>query len=152
GVFKMTAGESSVTAVAKGGALIDPSGLAVSKEGDVYVADTGDSGQTASIQKIAKDGSMTPVMENLRVGYPAGLARSSDQSLLIISAVDQTTSTDVVIKYKLADGTTENFTTGIDQFEESAGLHRAKNVESYVWADSLANEGGTVYVINKVAK
>jgi hypothetical protein len=149
GVFKITAGGSTVTAVAKGAPFIDPSGLVVAKNGDVFVADTSDSSQTAVVYQIS-NGAVTPLLTGLRVGYPAGISITTDQSILMISALDKDTAHDVAIKYTLKDGTIENFTSGIDQFEESAGLHRAKNVESYVWADSLANNGGTVYVINKI--
>jgi hypothetical protein len=37
----------------------------------------------------------------------------------------------------------------ISAYNESAGLKRARNVDTYIWADSRANGGGTVYVINK---
>ena len=89
-------------------------------------------------------------MPNLMLGYPAGISVSKDQQILIVSALDPATSKDVVIRHDLKAGTDEMFNQGIDQFEESAGLHRAKDTESYVSADSQANGGGTVYVINSV--
>jgi len=70
--------------------------------------------------------------------------------LNLISALDPVTRKDVVIRRDLKAGTDDMFNAGISEFEESAGLHRAKDVESYVWADSRANGGGTVYVINQV--
>ena len=35
----------------------------------------------------------------------------------------------------------------MEQFAESAGLHRAHDAEVYAWADSEANGTGTVYVL-----
>jgi DNA-binding beta-propeller fold protein YncE len=149
GVFKIAAGANTVVTVAKGAPFIDPSGLAISKNGTVYVADTADSDKTAMVLKIT-NGVVEPLLTNLRLGYPAGLALTPDDKTLIISALDPMTGKDLVQRLNLSDMTTEPFTSGIDTFEESAGLHRAKNIDSYVWADSLANNGGTVYVINKV--
>ena len=50
----------------------------------------------------------------------------------------------------IATHDTSNLTDVVKDFNEPAGLHRAKNSESYVWADSRANGGGTVYVINGI--
>ena len=41
----------------------------------------------------------------------------------------------------------EMFTDTIGGFSESAGLHRAKTLNVYAWADSRANGTGTVYVL-----
>ena len=151
GVFKIADGAVTVSDVAKGEPFIDPSGIAVARNGDVYVADTSDSATTAQVLKIS-GGTVTPLVTELRVGYPAGLALTYDEKTLIISALDKDSGKDVVFKYTLADGTMDPFTTGIGEFEQSAGLHRAKRADAYVWADSNANGGGTVYVINPGAQ
>jgi hypothetical protein len=38
-------------------------------------------------------------------------------------------------------------TDPIGAFHESAGLHRAHDVDVFAWADSRANDTGTVYVL-----
>jgi hypothetical protein len=114
------------------------------------VADTQTGGTLANVIQIPKGKDAVELLSNLKLGYPAGISMSKDQEILIVSALDPVTSKDVVLRHDLKTGTTESFNAGIDQFEESAGLHRAKDVESYVWADSQANGGGTVYVINSI--
>ena len=92
----------------------------------------------------------TVILPDLKVGYPAGIALSKDESTLLVSALDKVKGTDAVIRYSLAAGTPEYIVAGgIDAFTESAGLKRARNVDTYIWADSAANNGGTVFVINK---
>jgi hypothetical protein len=90
------------------------------------------------------------LLPDLRVGYPAGIALSKDETVLLISALDRTAGTDAVIRLVLS-GTAmpEYVSMGIAAFTESAGLKRARNVDTYIWADSAANNGGTVFVINK---
>jgi len=150
GVFKLDTKGNVVSEVSKSDLFVDPSGLVVADNGDIYVADTQTGATLANVIQIPKGKDALELMPNLKLGYPAGISISKDQQILIVSALDPATSRDVVIRHDLKAGTDEMFNNGIDQFEESAGLHRAKDVESYVWADSQANGGGTVYVINSI--
>ena len=150
GVFKVPLAGGTVTVVAKGAPFSDPSGLAVAANGTIYVGDTSGSAQGfASIIKVT-GGTATTLIPDLQVGYPAGVALSQNDSVLLISALDKAKGTDVVLRYTLSTNATESITAGgIDQYSESAGLKRARNVDTFIWADSAANGGGTVYVINK---
>jgi hypothetical protein len=150
GVFKLDTKDNSVSAVSKSDLFVDPSGIVVADNGDIFVADTQTGATLANVIQIPKGKDAMELLPNLRLGYPAGISISKDQQILMVSALDPVTSKDVVIRHDLKAGTDEMFNAGIDQFEESAGLHRAKDVESYVWADSQANGGGTVYVINGI--
>jgi hypothetical protein len=150
GVFALDIKTGSVSTVSKSELFADPSGLVVADNGDIYVVDTQTGGALANVIKIPKGMDAEELLTDLRVGYPAGIAMSKDQQILIISALDPVTGKDVVLRRDLKANNTEAFNAGISEFEESAGLHRAKDVESYVWADSRANGGGTVYVINQV--
>lgn len=149
GVFKVPLAGGTVTTVAKGGPFVDPSGLAVTAAGVAYAADTsGSAPNVASIIKVA-GGTPTTLLADIKVGYPAGVALSQDEKFLLVSALDAATGTDIVIRYDLTANTRENVSSGIDMFTESAGLKRARNVDTFIWADSAANNGGTVFVINK---
>lgn len=151
GVFALDIKTQSVSTISKSELFVDPSGIVVADNGDIYVADTQTGGGLANVIKIAKGKDAEELLFGLKTGYPAGISISKDQEILIISALDPVTAKDAVLRYNLKTmGEPEIFKDGIDQFEESAGLHRAKDVESYVWADSRANGGGTVYVINPV--
>ena len=46
----------------------------------------------------------------------------------------------------LASSHVDSTSAGIDQFVDAAGLHRAANAPVYAWADTTANDTGTVLV------
>jgi hypothetical protein len=149
GVFKVGFAGGSVNVVAKGAPFSDPSGLAVSSSGAVFVADTiaADTGH-AQLLKIVS-GTTTVLIADMATGYPAGVALSQDESTVLVSALDPLSGTDIVIRYDVAAGTSSTFSMTISAYNESAGLKRARNADTYIWADSRANGAGTVYVINK---
>lgn len=149
GVFKASLGGGAVTVVAKGTGFNDPSGLAVAADGTVYLADAiAEESGHAQLLKVS-GGAVSVVISDITVGYPAGVALSKDETAALVSALDPSTGTDIVIRYDLMANTQSVFNTGIDTFSESAGLKRARNVDTFVWADSHANGGGTVYIVNK---
>lgn len=148
GVFRIASGGGMVTVLAKGAPFADPSGIAVTKDGIAYVADTaGQESQAARVLKIQGD-KVTVLLDNIAVGFPAGVALSLDEKTLLVSARDKATGTDVVLQHSLDSGKTESASKGIDKFTEPAGLHRAKNADTFIWADSAAGGSGTVFVIN----
>ncbi len=154
GVFKMAASGGNPAAVAAGSPFIDPSGVTVANNGDVYVADLlPASAQQAVIYKIAA-GQNTPTafVPNVAVGYPVGLTLNKDNTKLFISALDPSTRRDAVIVVDLATNNqmfyTGNGTIDFTAFEEPAGLHRAKDADIFGWADSKAGTLGTVFTIN----
>lgn len=149
GVFSVPLGGGTVSVVAKGGPFVEPSGLAVDAAGTVYTADVGDpDGQNARVLEVAQ-GTPRVFLANVAVGYPAGVALSQDEKTLLLSARHPQARTDAVVRAPVGGGEIELITGGIDAFEEPAGLHRARSADTYIWADSAANGGGTVYVINK---
>ena len=140
-------------AVAQGAPFVDPTGVAIAANGDIYVADTVSAAtRQASIIKIpAGMDKGTELVGGLEVGYPAGVALTSDDSTLLVSGLDPATLTDVVIQIDLGSMTQSQYKgdadTDISAFFEPAGLHRAKNKDVFAWADSKALAGGTVFVI-----
>jgi DNA-binding beta-propeller fold protein YncE len=147
GVFKAPlAGGDPVTLTA-GDPLREPSGITVTKSGVVYFVDA--FAQTAAGAAVFKveGGQAVVVKAGFAVGHPAGLAANLDDSALLLSGIDPNKQTDLVVRIKLADASTINFTDTIGGFSESAGLHRAKTLNVYAWADSRANGTGTVYVL-----
>lgn len=150
GVFKLAAAGGAATAVgATGVTWVDPSGIAVADDGTVYVVDTtGSASATAVIVKIA-GGAGTVLVPNLQVGYPAGVALSKDAKSLLVSALDPVKNTDVLLQFDVSNGMqSASFSTGINTFTESAGLHRAKHADIYAWADSSAGmNNGRIFVV-----
>jgi DNA-binding beta-propeller fold protein YncE len=150
GVFSMPVGGGSVTPLATGAPFHDPSGVAISSKGDVYVVDTSSRGSTsAQIVKVTASGSTSVFLAGISVGFPAGIVMNQAESELLVSAIDQTSGTDAVLVIDVASTKVSEFTTGISKFIEPAGLHRAHGADIFAWADSKAQETGTVYVISK---
>lgn len=154
GVFKVAAGGGGVSKVFAGEPLSDPSGVAISGDGSrIFVADTRASGSGRAAIFLLEGGEAEEFLAEIEVGFPAGIALSKDDSTLFVSGLDPNTLTDVVLVVDVASKEVSTYTgdddTDFSQFEEPAGLHRAKNADVFAWADSKANENGTVYVIGK---
>jgi sugar lactone lactonase YvrE len=150
GLFKTGLGGGAIVPVAVGDAFSDPGGVAVTKNGDAYVVDTGSvtHGQSlASVVKVGADGHTEVVVDGLSVGHPAGIALTRDDALLYVSGFDQGKGTDVVYAVDTVSKLVGLFTDSIGEFSDSAGLHRARNSDVFAWADGHANATGTVYVL-----
>jgi DNA-binding beta-propeller fold protein YncE len=146
-VFKMGLAGGAPTALVTGAPLKDPSGIAVSKSGDVYVLDTAAAQTRRASVLLIKDGAATEFKSDIPVGFPGGIALSLDDSTLFVSALDEVTARDVVYVVNLASKETSTFTKSIDKFTSSAGLHRARTSGVFAWADGTANKG-TVFVLH----
>jgi sugar lactone lactonase YvrE len=150
GLFKTGIGGGAVSAVAVGAPFSDPGGVAVTRNGTAYVIDTGSAvnGQAlGSVVKVMPDGKTEIILDGLAVGHPAGIALVNDESAILVSALDKGQGTDRVFRIELGDRSVKQLSATIGEFYESAGLHRARNVEVFAWADSHANNTGTVYVL-----
>jgi DNA-binding beta-propeller fold protein YncE len=148
GVFKTGLGGGAGETLVAGEPLREPSGIAVTKSGEVYIVDAfANDTVRAGVFKITP-GKAELFKDGFDVGHPAGLAVIDDKALLV-SGLDASKGTDVVYRVELADKSQKTFTDVIGEFTESAGLHKAKNADVYAWADSRANQSGTVYVLTK---
>jgi DNA-binding beta-propeller fold protein YncE len=136
--------------VSAGPPFADPSGLAVSHGGDIYVADAVASPNNLGVVVRITGGSASMIVTDLGVGFPAGIALTQDESAVLVSGVDPVSQTDLLYRVDLASPTkTTTFNQTISSFSESAGLHRAAHADVYAWADSRANGTGTVYSLSK---
>jgi DNA-binding beta-propeller fold protein YncE len=155
GVFHLVNGLQ--TTVFAGPPLVDPSGIALMKDGTIFVADTRlfDAqvdmmpalGSEAGIVRI-KDGAASIFATGFATGYPAGVALSMDEANLIVSAEGADRS-DTVYVIDVAHPAAAPLIVR-DEFskfqDSSAGLKRAHDSNTFIWA-SLSANGGTVYKI-----
>jgi len=143
-VFRITSSGGAAQRLASFGAESEPGGVTVANNGDLYVADH--AGANARVLRV-RSGKVTVYVTNIGLGFPAGIALTSDSRTLLISGLDVQTKHDVVYSVDLGSKKLGRVTDGIAAFSESAGLHRAHDVNVFAWADSQALDSGTVYTV-----
>jgi sugar lactone lactonase YvrE len=131
-------------AVASGAPFTQPGGVSVAANGDAYVADSGE--HSARVLRVHA-GKVDPFVEDIGVGFPAGITLTHDDKTLLVSGLDPATKHDVVYFVDVASGKVSKLTQTVGAFSESAGLHRAHDTDVFAWADSQANGPGTVYTL-----
>ncbi|APR82012.1 Hypothetical protein A7982_07361 [Minicystis rosea] len=145
-LFQMPASGGTPKEVASG-ALIDPEGVAATKNGKVYVLDArGSKTQRANVY-VYDGSSLTEFITDVRVGYPAGIALSLDEKSLLISSLDATkgSSTLTIIDIFSKEPTFFPGDASLDKKLEPGGLHRARNAQAFAWV-SYDEAGGSVLV------
>lgn len=131
------AGDESATVILEGGALIDPSGLVVTKDGTIYVIDRLASGNGLGTVFEIKGTTITPLVEKVRTGAQyAGVALTLNEGVLLVSSLDPAQSTAQVILVNLATHETGIVNKVISANHAAGGVHRALNVDRFAWADS----------------
>ncbi len=130
--------------MAEGGVFRSPGAVAVTKEGVAFVVDNMPEQPRARVIKV-ENGEATVILDDIGVGYPAGIALSKDESVFLVSGIDPVEGHDTVYRVVISSLAVTQISDPISEFAESAGLHRAHDVEAYAWADSEADGTGTVY-------
>jgi DNA-binding beta-propeller fold protein YncE len=124
-------GATRPTVVAKGGKLRLPDGVAISRTGAIYVSDHALGGRALRIV----GSKVTTVAGAIRLGEPAGLALTLDESKLLISSLSKATGTAQVVIVDLATGSQSTFDDVIGVNHSAGGLHRARAAAAMGWAD-----------------
>jgi len=159
GVFTLEG--NSVSRVFTGAPLVDPSGIAVLRDGRVIVADTqlfalNSSSETPQVHTeaglVSIEAGRANVLSRIpHTGYPAGLAATEHESVLVVSGLASTRSNTVYL-VNLADPAAEPaaLTAPGGNYQSSAGLHRMSGKNTFAWADASENSGA-VYRITVAA-
>lgn len=138
-------GATAPTVITKGAPLVTPDGIAVAQGGVIYVADRTAAG--SELGKIFKfeGGTLKPIVEKVKTGFPAGIALTPDQSLLLVSALQADKPNDQVLLVNLANLQTGSVTKVVGENKAAAGLHLSTSTKQPVfsWADSA----GTIYLV-----
>jgi sugar lactone lactonase YvrE len=136
-------GAAQPSVVLKGAPLSKPDGVAISRAGVIYVTDHA----TAGGRALRIDGSkVTVVASSIRLGHPAGIALTLDESHLLISSLNKVEGTAQVVIVDLATGTTGTFDDVIGTNKSAGGLHRARAAVPMGWAD--VQRPGRIYRVD----
>jgi DNA-binding beta-propeller fold protein YncE len=146
---------TAVSTVVSGNPFVQPSGIAVLKSGQILVADAS-LGDNASLNLFSRsgivsvqNGKATVFASGFTTGYPAGIALTSDETKLIVSA-EAADHTDAVYVLSVANPTAapQIIQDQIGQYSDSAaGLKRAHDIDSFAWSSLTAGGGGSVFGI-----
>ena len=155
GVFRLRG--DSVEPVFVGAPLVDPSGIALFRDGRVLVADTrlldggallGDVTASEAGVVLIQDGAASVFASGFATGFPAGIALTVDESTLIISGQGPDRRDSVYLVNVAAPREAPTVVTDVfsEEHDSSAGLKRAHDANVFIWS-SLSFAGGTVFRI-----
>jgi hypothetical protein len=163
GLFRVDPGGGTPVAIATGAPFGEPGGVTVTAKGVAYVADALSSSGNAAVVRVsggdalsssgnaavvgASGGDAKVLVDRIGVGFPAGITLTHDESKLVVSGLDPETRTDLVYFVELSTEKLSALTETVSAFHEAAGLHRAQDTDVFAWADTRANDTGTVFVI-----
>jgi DNA-binding beta-propeller fold protein YncE len=135
-------GAAGPNVVVKGAPLVKPDGVAISKTGTIFVTDHGAGGRALRI-----DGTkVSTVAGAIRLGHPAGIALTLDETHLLISSLNKAKGTAQVVIVDMASGATSTFDDVIGANHSAGGLHRARAAVPMGWAD--VQRPGRVYRVD----
>jgi sugar lactone lactonase YvrE len=150
GVFKIAAKGGKVSVVASGDSFHDPAGIAVAKDGTVYVVDTVAGSRHDATVLAVTNGKVSTLLPHADVGYPAGVALAQDESALLVSGLDEANGNASVLRVDLKSHEVVDFPgpkTKLDftAFYEPGGLHRARKADKYALV--IGDPHGGVYLL-----
>jgi len=142
GVFKVPA-SGGVPSVVVGDLPVDlPAGVAVGTQA-IYLAAEGETG--GEVYQI-ENGAASRIVQGIQLGTPGGIALTLDESTLLVSALAEDHSSEVVV-VNLSDNSTTIFNDTISANQGSGGVHRASSMNRFAWA-GYGSGGGRVYQID----
>ncbi len=143
GLFRVPAAGGAVTTVAAGAPFVSPDSVVVSARGVGYVTDQGSGTGKGQVMRVS-EGAVTTVLNDLRLGTPAGVTLAPGDGTLLVSSIDASNSSDQVLFLHLASGTTAAAAKVVGANKDSSGgLHRAHASPVLAWAD--VQRPGRVY-------
>lgn len=153
GLFSASAGGGAVTAVAKGAPFSNPSAVAVTADGTLYVVDATAGGpRQGSVIKVAGATATTFTTQALGVGFSAGISPNGVGSNDLLVTGNTGLGSGVIYNVSTA-GAAAPITVGTPLFDP-ATIHRAANVSAWIAVDSVnatqtnpAQQLGSVYLL-----
>lgn len=146
-MFRVPPDGGDVETLATGEPFSEPTGVAVTNDGTVYVVDadaaTDERGEAAVMR--LRDDEVETVIDGIGAGPAAGIAVTLDAGTLLVSGLDPESRRDRVYVLDTKSRKLAQIVEPFDSFSRAAGLHRAHDANVFAWADSEANDSGTVY-------
>lgn len=146
-ILKIPAEGGTATTVISGNGLVTPDGVAADSSGVLYIVDRDKAGPGLG-QLLRYSGQLEILVSDILPGEPAGVAVTTDNSTVVVSAMDRQMGTDEVLLVSTEDKSVHHFTQVVGENTAAGGVHRAPNRDVFAWADSAAGGRGMVYRIN----
>lgn len=148
-IMKIPASGGTLTIFEKGGELVAPTGIAVSKTGFVYVADQAAAGAELGIlfrfkphEHNGRSSHREILADRVRMGSPAGITLTFDESLVLVSTLETNARTSQVLVVDTVTGAQGIVNKIVGVNTASGGLHRAHNSNVMSWCGVTAGTGG----------
>ncbi|MCW5852385.1 MAG: hypothetical protein KIT87_20090 [Anaerolineae bacterium] len=125
-------GGATPTSILRGSPLAVADGVAVASNGKVYVAGRNGNGDGSQVVLEVDQRGHRPLVRSVRLGSPAGLALTADESALLVSSLAADGTSQVLI-VDLTTGSTSVFNDVIGANRGSGGLHRAHQANFFAW-------------------
>lgn len=126
----------------KGAPLRHPDAVAISRRGTIYVTDRG-SGRARDGRVLRIGRQVRQIASDIRLGDPAGLALTRDDSTLLVSSLHPARRSAQVLLVDTTTLATSVFNDTIGQNRSAGGLHRGLATDVMAWAD--VSRSGKVY-------
>lgn len=143
-VFRIGSAGGAPTVVARGAPMMHLSGVTATRAGVVFVSDRVDASTGLGAVYRIEGGQVTALVNNVRLGNPAGLALTPDERVLAVSSQSARSGTSQVLLVDLATQRTSVFNDVIGANREAGGVHRAHGGRSndFAWCGVTAGTGG----------
>ncbi len=147
GLFSLpTAGAARPAAIATGAPLVAPDGVAVSRTGAIYVSDRGRGDRLGGRVLRLVGRRLTEVARGIRLGDPAGIALTREETTLLVSSLDPGAGTAQVLLLDTRTLGTTTFNSVIGANRAAGGLHRGLRTTVMAWAD--VSRSGRIYRVD----
>ena len=147
-VYRVPLAGGALQVVAMGAPLRNPSSVAVTAAGVVYVSDRVDDTTGLGAVYRIEGSAVTPLVNNVRLGNPAGITLAPGDGILGVSSHDAQGRCQVLL-VDLSTGATSTYNQVISANRAAGGVHRAHGGTStdLAWSDLGGGLRGTVYRI-----
>jgi hypothetical protein len=112
----------------------------------IYVTDRGSGARLDGRVFRLSRGHITRVASGVRLGDPAGVGLTQDDSTLLVSSLDPAAGTAQVLRVDRTSLATSVFNAVIGENRAAGGLHRGLRTSFLAWADG--SRAGRVYRVD----